>query len=528
MFRISLRFALGAATAAAIVAASGQHVRAADHPPPLAIGAAAPDFSLPGVDGKTYTLASFKDAKALVVVFTAVHCPTAEVYEARLKKLVADYAPKGVAFAVIQPNNAKAVRLDEMGYTDLGDSLEDMKMRAEHRAFNFPFLYDGETQEATAKYGPVATPHVFVFDQASDAALPGPHRQQPARGLRQGRRHAARARRRARRRPVPVEKTPTVGCSIKWLDKTASTTPKQDGDQEGAGDGDDRRRRRPRGAGQERRQRQDAADQLLGDVVRAVHRGVPGSAGDVAHVRKRPFELVTVAINFPDEEPGVRRFLEAQHATTQNLLFGTTDPYELMKVVDPDWNGAVPYSMVIAPGGKVLYKGNGTLDILKTRRMILASFPDDDYVGQNALLEQQVAGDAVSTARRANRAGAWYRSAASAVRCRRATGAPGASGTAAVPRSASAGRGTTRRESPARPAATATAGCGSGRCRTTTAAGPRSAGPARGPVGRGRRARAPRWRRRPRAIHETRVRGPSGRRETWPATAVGCCPSAGP
>ena len=134
------------------------------HPPPLAIGAPAPDFALPGIDGKTYSLASFKDHKVLVVIFTAVHCPTAEVYEARLKTLVTDYTPKDVAFVVIQPNNAKALRLDEMGYTDLGDSLEEMKIRAEHRQFNFPFLYDGETQEVAAKYGPIATPHVFVFD----------------------------------------------------------------------------------------------------------------------------------------------------------------------------------------------------------------------------------------------------------------------------------------------------------------------------------------------------------------------------
>ena len=60
------------------------------------------------------------------------------------------------------------------------------------------------------------------------------------------------------------------------------------------------------------------------------------------------------------------------------------DPYELMKAFDPDWSGGVPYSVVIAPGGKVLYKENGQLDILKARRLILASLPDDDYVGQNA------------------------------------------------------------------------------------------------------------------------------------------------
>ena len=62
-----------------------------------------------------------------------------------IKKLVDDYRSKGVGFVVIQPNNAEAVRLDEMGYTDLGDSLDDMKIRAEHRRFNFTFVYDGET-----------------------------------------------------------------------------------------------------------------------------------------------------------------------------------------------------------------------------------------------------------------------------------------------------------------------------------------------------------------------------------------------
>src|SRR5215831_19512476 len=90
------------------------HVPAADdaHPQPLAIGSPAPDFNLPAIDGKTYSLASFRDSKTLVVIFTAVHCPTAEIYESRIKQLVADYRGRGVAFAVIQPNSAKALRLD--------------------------------------------------------------------------------------------------------------------------------------------------------------------------------------------------------------------------------------------------------------------------------------------------------------------------------------------------------------------------------------------------------------------------------
>src|SRR5437660_849421 len=65
--------------------------------PPLAIGAQAPDFRLPGVDGKTYTLDDFKDAKVLVVIFTCNHCPTAQAYEKRFADLHANYRDKGVA-----------------------------------------------------------------------------------------------------------------------------------------------------------------------------------------------------------------------------------------------------------------------------------------------------------------------------------------------------------------------------------------------------------------------------------------------
>src|ERR1700752_426371 len=78
--------------------AGGGKANPAPPPEPLAIGSPAPDFSLPAVDGKTYSLASFKDSKVLAVIFTAVHCPTAEVYEGRMKQLVTDYQKRGVAF----------------------------------------------------------------------------------------------------------------------------------------------------------------------------------------------------------------------------------------------------------------------------------------------------------------------------------------------------------------------------------------------------------------------------------------------
>jgi peroxiredoxin len=356
---------------------------AAAHPAPLAIGSPAPPFSLPGIDGKTYTLDSFKGSKALVVIFTAVHCPTAEVYENRIKQLVADYGSKGVAFVAIQPNNAEAVRLDEMGYTDLGDSLEDMKIRAAHRAFNFPFLYDGEKQAVSNLYGPVATPHVFVFDHERKLRYQGRVDSNPREAYAKvpDARNAIDAV--LAGSPVPVEKTPAVGCSVKWLDKKGSVNNERE-----------RFAKEPVNlekitVEQIKTLRQNATDKTIlvnfwATWCAPCTAEFPDLLKTWRMYRKRPFDLVTVTVNYPDEEKAVRKFLETQHAASRNYISTTMDPHELVRAFDPEWDGGVPYSMVIAPGGKVLYKGNGQLDILKTRRLILASFPDDDYVGQNA------------------------------------------------------------------------------------------------------------------------------------------------
>src|ERR1035438_9446856 len=141
-------------------------VRAAeDEHPTLAIGSRAPDFSLPGIDGKTHTLGEYKNSQLLAIVFTCNHCPTAQLYETRIKKLVDDFHSKSVAFVAIQPNDPQAIRLSELGYTDVSDSFDDMKIRAEYRQFNFPYLNDGDTQSVSRAYGPKATPHIFIFDQ---------------------------------------------------------------------------------------------------------------------------------------------------------------------------------------------------------------------------------------------------------------------------------------------------------------------------------------------------------------------------
>jgi thiol-disulfide isomerase/thioredoxin len=98
----------------------------------------------------------------------------------------------------------------------------------------------------------------------------------------------------------------------------------------------------------------------------------------------RAFDLVTVSINYPDEQPGVLSALQKQHATSRNLLLGSSDIYGLMAAFDSEWNAAVPYTMLIRPDGQVVYKRQGEIDPLELRRLIIANLADDDYIGHQA------------------------------------------------------------------------------------------------------------------------------------------------
>src|SRR3954471_18472062 len=115
---------------------------ASEQPPTLTIGSPLPSFSLPGIDGKTYTDQSFQNANILVIVFTCAHCPTAQAYQERIKKLVTDYSSRGVKLVAINPNHPDSVRLDELAYSDLSDSFEELKERARQEKFNFLWLDD--------------------------------------------------------------------------------------------------------------------------------------------------------------------------------------------------------------------------------------------------------------------------------------------------------------------------------------------------------------------------------------------------
>jgi len=370
-------------TIAALLLACSGMVRADDHPATLAIGAAAPDFNLPAVHGKTYRLQDFAASKVLVVVFTCVHCPTAQLYEGRIKKLAGDYRDRGVALVAIQPNNPNAVRLDELGYTDLADSLPEMKIRAEYRHFNFPFLYDGETQAVARAYGPTATPHVFVFDQERKLRYQGrvDSSQREALAKRQDARLAIDAVLAGER--VKMEMTPTVGCSIKWAYKQAS------GEAEMAHIAKEPVVLNPAGLDELKALRKNGTGKVLLVDFWATWCGpctaeLPEFQKMYRMYRKRAFDLVTVSVNFPDERKGVMKFLDEQNASSRNLIFSTNETYDEMAAFDPAWNAGVPYTVLIGIDGKVIYQQQGEIDPLEVRRLILANLPDDDYIGQQA------------------------------------------------------------------------------------------------------------------------------------------------
>ncbi|MCL5742966.1 MAG: redoxin family protein [Acidobacteria bacterium] len=356
---------------------------AADTRPTLAIGSPAPAFSLPGIDGKTHKLSDYSSSPILVIVFTCDHCPTAQLYEGRIKKLAQDYRSKGVALVAIQPNDPEAVQLGERGYTDVSDSFEEMKIRAAYRNFNFPYLYDGETQAIAEAFGAKATPHVFVFDQKRILRYEGrvDNNQRESLVQTQDTRNAIEAL--LAGKPVRVPHTGVFGCSTTWKSSRAGRL------------NETRRieatpvRLELASAEELQRLRANPTGKVLLVNFWATWCGpcmaeFPDLQTTYRMFRGRDFELVTVAAHQPDERAGVLKELEKQHATTRNLLFASSDTYAMQAAFDPKWESAVPYTMLIAPDGKVLYQTQGEIKILELRRLILANLPDPDYIGQRA------------------------------------------------------------------------------------------------------------------------------------------------
>jgi peroxiredoxin len=342
--------------------------RAADVKP-LAPGSPAPDFDLPGVDGKNHALADFKDAKLLVVLFTCNHCPTAQAYEDRLIRLHEDYKGKGVALVAISPNDPLAVRLDELGYSDLGDSFEDMKVRAKEKKFPFPYLYDGETQKTSVAYGALATPHVFVFDAGRELRYVGRIDDAEVKAVKS---HDARNALDAllAGKPVPVETTRVFGCSTKWADKRADArraTERWDREPVQLEEIDE--------AGVAALAKNDGTKLLLVNVW-ATHCApcvteLPEFVTMNRMYRGRDFRLVTISLDDVDKKDKALELLRDKHVSAANYISAVKDRDRFADLLDKEWQGPLPHTLLIAPGGKVVYRKTGVIDPLEVKRAVV-------------------------------------------------------------------------------------------------------------------------------------------------------------
>jgi peroxiredoxin len=344
----------------------------------LPIGSKAPDFSLPGIDGKTYSLSSFKNATILAIVFTCNHCPTAQAYEDRIIKLTSDYKNKGVSLVAIMPNDPRSINLDELGYTDLSDSFEEMKIRAKEKHFNFPYLYDGKTETTAEAYGPIATPHIFIFDKERKLRYSGriDDVEKPTKTPNvSDARNAIEAL--LNNKEVVVTTTKVFGCSIKWAEKSDWINK----------------------AKEEWSREPVTLDTITADGIKDL---VKNNSDKLRLInvwatwcgpcvkeykefitmnrmyRGRDFEFISISADDPAKKDKALKFLKSEQSSATNYIFNIDDKYKLIDAVDPNWQGALPYTLLVEPGGKIVYSKQGQIDPAELKKRIV----DDKFIGR--------------------------------------------------------------------------------------------------------------------------------------------------
>ena len=354
----------------------------------LKIGDAAPDFELTGIDDKKHSLKDYAKAEVLMIAFISNHCPTSQGVEGRLKKLLADAKDKGFKLVAINPNDPGALRPDELGYSKYNDSFEEMKLHAKEQDFDFPYLYDGDTQKTARAYGCLATPHVFVFDKerklrykgrfddsryGDDSTVTAPDARNAVEALLAG-------------KPVDVPETRPHGCSTKWALKRDAVKADDEKWEKGEVNVE-----LIDAAGVAALRKNDTNKVRLFNVW-ATWCGpcvaeFPELVKTARKFALRDFEFISISMDDPKKGAvAVKEFLEKQNAIVPDkikpslakegrkanaYIFSEASSDALIKALDPEWPGPIPHTLVVAPGGEVIFRMNGEIVGEELREKIL-------------------------------------------------------------------------------------------------------------------------------------------------------------
>ena len=345
----------------------------------LAIGDAAPPFNLPGIDGRFHQLEDYSDADVLVVNFTCNHCPTAQAYEDRFIAVVDDYKEKNVAFVAISSNSPIGILPEELGYTDLSDTFDEMKIRAKDKSYNFPYLYDGDTHEFSLAYGPTATPHVFVFNKGRKLTYSGriDSSEKPGTGNAEDLRRAIDMTLQGKALPETEAQTPAFGCSMKWAWKNEYTIKTNKAWKE-------------KEVTIEKLSPDKLADLLKNDTEELLLVNFwatwcgpciveyPEFVTIQRMFGERDFQFVSVSMDSPEHSDKALKFLKGKASALPNYIMDTEDKYKVIEVVGNEWDGSLPITLLIEPGGKIAYRVPGTIDANELKRQIV----DNPLIGR--------------------------------------------------------------------------------------------------------------------------------------------------